>query len=113
MSRSVNYVGSGDASLDSTTLPSLSMDQCTQLISFLQQHMNIGGHSSLQQPVQFAPSPSSSTQSPSDPNLHFSGMFSLSSSFSSSNVLSSSTSWLIDTGATHHVCCRLVACLIS
>ncbi|KAL6334486.1 hypothetical protein AAG906_016031 [Vitis piasezkii] len=71
----------------------LSLAQCQQLIALLssQLHDNTPATPELQQP---GPSVSS-----------FSGIFSL-SSVSFPNSLDSLT-WVLDTGATHHVCCSL------
>ncbi|RVW87684.1 hypothetical protein CK203_057239 [Vitis vinifera] len=74
-------------------LASLSPAQCQQLIALLssQLHDNTPATPELQQP---GPSVSS-----------FSGIFSF-SSVSFPNSLDSSA-WVLDTGATHHVCCSL------
>lgn len=77
------------------TPPSLSLEQCQQLITFLQGQMQT-------QALQSDSAPShSSTGSCDFPN--FSDMFSLNPF--SAFFQSSHSTWLIDTGVSHHVCC--------
>ncbi|XP_075499381.1 uncharacterized protein LOC142537771 [Primulina tabacum] len=70
---------------------SLSPDQCRQLITFLSSQLQLG-HSNTLATQQTEPSASC-----------FSGIYSL--SFGPN--LSLNSSWILDTGATHHICCSL------
>lgn len=74
----------------------LTTEQCQQLLSYLQSHLQ--GN----QIITESPRASSST-GPSDFNASFSGMFFLTHFVGS--CAKSESFWLIDTGATHHVCC--------
>ncbi|XP_057779821.1 uncharacterized protein LOC130998423 [Salvia miltiorrhiza] len=94
--RSVNQVSgaeSGNLSKASGTMTTADM---AQIISFLQQQMqNIGGSSSTVSDTQ-----SSKDSAPTNTSPPFSGTVSLAPLICS---VSSSTLWLLDTGATHHV----------
>lgn len=109
MQRSAHHVGaqlSSDGSVafqpqyhvHSPSLPTnpLSTEQCQKFISYLQSQLQ--GH----QMITESPQASSSTGS-SDFNVSFSGMFSLTPFVASCSK--SESLWLINTGATHHVCC--------
>lgn len=77
-SSSAHQVNAGDgeftAAASANVVPSLSNDQCVQLITFLQQRLSVSGSSPTQQPVQSTSSsasisPPQVSQSAPDPNL--------------------------------------------
>lgn len=87
-SRSVHNVSSENVNGDSgAPQVILTTDQCSQLISFLQQQMNVSFISPSQQTAPLYPSTSTQPIQPcSDPNTSFSGMFPF-FSFSASNYV--------------------------
>ena len=82
--------------------PVMSANQCQQIIDFLHSQFRITAPSSSSSTPQVNGSSSSSSENPSVAS--FNGTVLTSSSHSSSI---SSSSWILDTGATHHVCCSL------
>lgn len=105
MQKSVRSVGAGVNSDGSPLSHSISphppsniltAEQCQQLLSYLQSQIQDQAISSESAPV------NSSTGS-SDFSPSFNGMFTLTSIVAS--AIHSKHIWLIDTGATYHVCC--------
>lgn len=84
------------SSIPSPNFNPLFAEQCHQIISYLQSQIQ-------GQALTFESAPANSSSGSSDFTQSFSGIFSLTplvASFSHSKTV-----WLIDTGATHHVCC--------
>ena len=86
------FVVSEDLGTTNMMLNSLSPSQCQQLITFLSSQLQHSSPTIVESQQQDGPSVSS-----------FSGKLTFSSSYNSFPH----NSWILDTGATHHVCCSL------
>ena len=84
------------------------LEQCQKMMSFLQTQLNTSPHASQassSEPISTALTHTPPTSAPSSSQQpHFTGTISFSPFIASVNC---SPSWIIDTGATHHVCCNL------
>ncbi|WKA09208.1 hypothetical protein VitviT2T_026876 [Vitis vinifera] len=86
---------SNDSTPSESMLGNLSSTQCQQLIALLSSQLQCNSTALMESQPQESPSVSC-----------FSGKVILSSSIS--HIPISSYSWVLDTGATHHVCCSLI-----
>ena len=86
---------SNDSTPSESMLGNLSSTQCQQLIALLSSQLQWNSTALMESQPQESPSVSC-----------FSGKVILSSSIS--HIPISSYSWVLDTGATHHVCCSLI-----